>query len=147
MGNLMSTILYKVTATIAFIYKNPSFFRVIVAILAKETLVEMKSISGMLAYAFYNNRKGFLQASVLEMVTSSILIKYIDKNNTEIATTKILNNLPLNTYTYSAIEIYNYDLLDETPITITLSKDNLNPTITFVYRKKPTKKGTIPLKV
>ena len=71
-----------------------------------------------------------------EKILGSITIKYIDNiTNEEIYDSSIINNLSLGSYTYSAIEITNYSLVDDTNKTVTLTESQYNTEINFIYKR------------
>ncbi|MDF2885070.1 MAG: cell wall surface anchor family protein motif, partial [Clostridiaceae bacterium] len=70
----------------------------------------------------------------------SVTINYIDDvNNTSIQDATVNNNLALDTYSYDAPEISGYILstTDTSPKSVTLTSDNLNQTIEFIYTVNP----------
>ena len=61
-------------------------------------------------------------------------VKYVDESGNEISTSKLVDNgLELDTYKEEAINIEDYNLLSTNEQEITLTKDESNQTITFVY--------------
>lgn len=70
----------------------------------------------------------------------SVTINYIDDvNSTSIQSETLNNNLALGTYSYDAPEISGYTLstTDTSSKSVTLTSDNLNQTIEFVYTINP----------
>lgn len=131
----MDNTLYKVLYNVTLMYKKASFFSGIVTMLSAGTYVDVISISNGWANCIYNNKNGYIQSSRLELVTGSVTIKYVNENNVSIAPDKFYGNLPIDTYSFNAPIITGYTLTSTSPISVTLSKTNLNPIITFKYKK------------
>ncbi|MEG0307056.1 MAG: MucBP domain-containing protein [Clostridium sp.] len=131
----MATTVYKTTSSLTIMYKKNSILSGVVAILSKDTFIDVVSTSNGWASCIYNSKTGYIQSSKLQLVTGSISINYVDENNVTISPPKVYSNLPLGTYTYSAITIPDYTLTSESPQSVTLSKSNLTATIVFKYKK------------
>ena len=69
-------------------------------------------------------------------IKESITIDYIEQcSKTKLSTSSICSNLSLGTYTYNVIPIDGYNILGETSQSITLTSDEPNKIITFLYSK------------
>ena len=70
------------------------------------------------------------------MISGNITIKYLDSSTlTEIAPSTTMSNIALGSYTYDAIYIDNYEILNDSSISITLTTTNPNQIISFKYNK------------
>ena len=89
---------------------------------------------GKIAYILTFNIKKI--ETITPEVKGSVTINYLDKNSKEkLATSTVYSNLTLGSYTYNAIPIANHNILDNTSQSVTLTKEQPNQTITFLYSK------------
>lgn len=69
-------------------------------------------------------------------ISGNITIQYLDSSTlSEIAPSTTINNIALGSYTYDAIYIDNYEILNDSSISITLTTTNPNQIISFKYNK------------
>ncbi|WP_289129960.1 collagen binding domain-containing protein, partial [uncultured Clostridium sp.] len=69
-------------------------------------------------------------------ISGSITIEYLDSSTlSEIAPSTTISNIALGSYTYDAIYIDNYEILNDSSISITLTTTNPNQIISFKYNK------------
>lgn len=69
------------------------------------------------------------------IIKGSIIVKYIDKNSIEIATQDNYTGLDLGNYTYQSKVIQGYTLTNDSSQTITLTANDYNKVVTFIYKK------------
>lgn len=141
----MANTLYKVINNFTIMHRRASILSGFITLLAADTYVEVVSISGGWANAIYNNKNGYILSYKLKLVTGSVTIKYVDENNVSISNSKIYTNLAMGNYTYTAITIPGYTLTSPSTLSITLSKTNLDPIITFKYKKTIATKGSVTI--
>lgn len=94
------------------------------------SLISNESITVTLTASTPNANVIFEYKRILGEVT----IRYIDSStNEDITDSYLYENLELGEYTYSAKDISNYSLVSDKNITVNLTNENPNATITFKY--------------
>ena len=72
-----------------------------------------------------------------KIILGQITINYIDKDSkAQILASDVYTNLELKEYTYDAKDIKNYKIYGNSSISVILTQDNQNQTITFEYEKE-----------
>ena len=135
--------LYEVSSLTAFVMKKASSFSIILGVLTRGTQIDVINISGDWAHIKYNNKDGYVKKNNLSLVNNtsaspsgSVTIKFLDLDtNVEIHPSETIDNLQFTSYTYEAENIYGYNLISTTPLSVTLTNEEPNQTVIFHYTK------------
>lgn len=131
--------LYEVISNNTFVLSKPSFFSSYLGGLSKGTVIDVKNISGGWANFNFKGQNAYVRSSnlrVVQVVTGSITINYIDAETSQSLASPLTNSeLALGTYSYNAISISGYTALEPKAQSITLTSTNANQTLTFKYKK------------
>lgn len=131
--------LYEVISNNTFVLSKPSFFSSYIGTLSKDTIIDVKNISGGWAQFYFNDKDGYIRSYNIKKaqeIKGSVTINYVDDSTLQsISQSLTNNNLALGTYSYNAISISGYNLVSNSPQSVTLTKLSPNQTITFKYKK------------
>ena len=137
------TTIYQIAYDNVYVRKKASLFSKFLGKLNKGDIIEVLNSNFFWTTLNYKGKKAYILTFYIEKIETiipevkgSVTINYLDQNSKEkLATSTVYNDLTLGSYTYNAVPIANYNILDNVSQSVTLTENQPNQTITFLYSK------------